>query len=41
MKIFLRFKFPGLVIWKENKHAKSTNSLHAAFVATMQLLANY
>ena len=33
--------FPGSAIWNETTHAKSTNSLHAAFVATMQLLANY
>ena len=33
--------FPGLVIWNETTHAKSINSLHAVFMATMQLLANY
>ena len=33
--------FTGSVIWNKTTHAKSTNSLHAAFVATMQLLANY
>ena len=33
--------FPGSVIWNKTTHAKSTNSLHATFVATMQLLANY
>ena len=31
----------GLVIWNETTHAKSTNSLHAAFMATMQVLTNY
>ena len=32
-----------LVIWNETMHAKSTNTcnLHAAFVATMQLLTNH
>ena len=38
MKIFYRSTFPGLVIWNETAHAKS---LHAAFVATIQLLVNY
>ena len=38
--------FPSLVIWNETAHAKITwstcmNSLCAAFVATIQLLANY
>ena len=33
--------FPGLVILNETTHAKSMNSLHAVFMATMQLLANY
>ena len=36
--------FPGLVIWNETAHTKkmwSANSLRAAFVATIQLLANY
>ena len=33
--------FSGSAIWNKTTHAKSTNSLHAAFVATMQLLANY
>ena len=35
---------PGLVIWNETAHAKKTwsmNSLCAAFVTTIQLLANY
>ena len=35
---------PGLVIWNETAHAKKTwsmNSLRAAFVTTIQLLANY
>ena len=41
MKNFDSSTFPGLVIWNETMHAKSTNSLHADFVATMQLLANY
>ena len=27
------------MIWNETTHAKSTNSLHAVFVPTMQLLA--
>ena len=40
-KFFAGSTFPGLVIWNETTHAKSMHSLHAAFVATMQLLANY
>ena len=40
-KIFDGSTFPGSVIWNKTMHTKSTDSLHAAFMATMQLLANY
>ena len=33
--------FPGLVNWNETTRAKTMHNLHAAFVDTMQLLANY
>ena len=44
LTVLIGSAFPGLVIWNETAHAKktwSTNSLRAAFVATIQLLANY
>jgi len=44
LMVLNRFYTPSLVIWNETTHAKktwSTNSLHAASVATMMLLANY
>ena len=44
LMVLIDSTFQGLVIWNETAHAKkmwSTNSLRAAFVATIQLLANY
>ena len=46
LTVLIDSMFPGLVIWNETAHAKKTwstvkNCLHAAFMATMQLLVNY
>ena len=35
MKIFDGSTFPGSVTWNKTTHAKSTDSLHAVFVAIM------
>ena len=44
LTVLIDSTFPGFVIWNKTEHTKKTwskNSLRAALVATIQLLANY